>query len=481
MVVSSNGSDPNTAAPAAPAANDAAQGASSNQSAFSAIFRRYLTATAVPPATPASAAADHDISPELCQQETGSGGSGGSSISGISTAFCSTATDGEEIGGGVVAESLCWDEEEKRSENVAVIAPRQSASRGGVLGLFRNGSGSSEADGARGGLERTGSPSTRWRARLWARLMSGVGGAGGNNLAGSVQNAAAGDPSDTGSVVLRSSQERLQVDTDPWGAPMAWVAGSLQVDEGEDRATVETMSHRRRNAHRLAGSGGRGCGGESRGSGPPPVRDDGRSNDGGGAGVPTGIARGDSRFENHGDPAAMGHVWGPEVAAGAAVDAVAAVNAPGACSCSGRDGEAGEARQEAGGTVARRTVGCSLAGRGGVAESTAACAEFSVGGAVAAAAASKNFVVPSASQHSPEGKSCAGAGNDGEDCVFRRGETESKSPVLPRARILWRAFSEVDHDTITENHRLAALRHLARFAPAPGIENPPMCYVPPQG
>ncbi|CAM9422554.1 unnamed protein product [Ectocarpus sp. 13 AM-2016] len=61
---------------------------------------------------------------------------------------------------------------------------------------------------------------------------------------------------------------------------------------------------------------------------------------------------------------------------------------------------------------------------------------------------------------------------------FAPGDTESMSPALPRARMLWRAFSEVDHNKIEDNHRRAAQRHLARFDPAPGVRNPPMCYGP---
>lgn len=392
----------------------------------------------------------------------------------ISTAFCSTATDGGESGVGGVGVGVPFrDEEEKLSENAAVVAPPQSTIRPGLLGLFRNGSGNdrSESDGARGGRARTG-----WRARVWARLRSVGGGAGGNNPAGSGQDAAAGVPSDIGSPE-RSSEGRLQIDTNRRGASVPSVAGSLQV-EGEDlRTAVDTMSHRRRTARRLAGSRGRSCGGESQASGPA-VRDDGRNHggdvaaglesDGGGADLPTSVAGSGTRVGNHDSRATTGHLRVPQTAAaGAAVGAVAAENAPSGRRCSDGDGEAGGAHQEAEGTVGRRTGGRSLAG----------------GGVVAARA-----------RH-PEGKGSGDAGKNrgggegeaeievgkGEDCVSSRGEMGSKSPVLPRARVLWRAFSEVDHDTITENHRRAGLRHLARFAPAPGIENPPMCYVPPQG
>ena len=58
------------------------------------------------------------------------------------------------------------------------------------------------------------------------------------------------------------------------------------------------------------------------------------------------------------------------------------------------------------------------------------------------------------------------------------GEEAPPSPVLPRARVLWRAFSEVDHDMIEDNHRRAAQRHFARFSLTPVFENPPMCSAP---
>ena len=58
------------------------------------------------------------------------------------------------------------------------------------------------------------------------------------------------------------------------------------------------------------------------------------------------------------------------------------------------------------------------------------------------------------------------------------GEERLTSPVLPRARVLWRAFSEVNHGKIEDNHRRAAQRHFARFSLTPAFENPPMCYSP---
>lgn len=61
------------------------------------------------------------------------------------------------------------------------------------------------------------------------------------------------------------------------------------------------------------------------------------------------------------------------------------------------------------------------------------------------------------------------------------GDGATASPGLPRARALWRAFSEVDHDRIEEIHRRAAQRHLARFSMTPVFENPPMCYAPFEG
>lgn len=58
--------------------------------------------------------------------------------------------------------------------------------------------------------------------------------------------------------------------------------------------------------------------------------------------------------------------------------------------------------------------------------------------------------------------------------------TPSTEDSLPRAKLLWRAFAEVDHDQITENHRLATLRHLARRTVQPTQPNPPLCHFPPR-
>lgn len=527
LVISRNNSAPNNAAASAtsdralsatPAVDDAAQGPGpgSSQSAFSAVFRRYLTATAVPPATPAYAAAAPDISPESCshgpqqQQQTGSGGGGGN-VSGVSTVFCSTATD---RGDGGVAAALSWPEEEKRGENAADVARPAITRRPGLLGLFRGGSGngSGEADTARGARERTGSlQNPGWRARVWATLSSARGGAGASNpLAGGVEEAAAGVPSSDIVSVQRFSEERSQIGADRRGAGTSSSAGSSLQGRGEDRVTVESMSHRRRTGRRLAGNRGRRCDGDSRASSGPAVRDGGGRNngggvaarsgcDGGGAGAPAGVVGSGTWAENDGGRATTGHSWVPEiVAADAAVGAVPAGNARGGrSSCSGGDGEAGGARREAAEAAVRTTAGHAAAGRGDITDSPAACAEFLTGDNVVAAAAHTNLVMPPVSQHHPEGLKSSDAGNEtgaagggerrvevrggSEGGVSPLGETISNSPALPRARVLWRAFSEVDHDTITENHRLAGLRHLARFAPGPGIENPPMCYVPPQG
>ncbi|CAN0518926.1 unnamed protein product, partial [Scytosiphon promiscuus] len=58
------------------------------------------------------------------------------------------------------------------------------------------------------------------------------------------------------------------------------------------------------------------------------------------------------------------------------------------------------------------------------------------------------------------------------------GDAGLTSPVLPRARVVWRAFSEVNHGKIEDNHRRAAQRHFARFSLTPAFENPPVCYSP---
>ena len=54
---------------------------------------------------------------------------------------------------------------------------------------------------------------------------------------------------------------------------------------------------------------------------------------------------------------------------------------------------------------------------------------------------------------------------DGKELVSRRvdGRSDAASPDLPRARPMWRAFSEVDHDRVKENHSRATQRHLSRL------------------
>ena len=55
---------------------------------------------------------------------------------------------------------------------------------------------------------------------------------------------------------------------------------------------------------------------------------------------------------------------------------------------------------------------------------------------------------------------------DGRESALRRGDCRSDvaSPDLPRARPMWRAFSEVDHDRVKENHSRATQRHLSRLS-----------------
>lgn len=80
-------------------------------------------------------------------------------------------------------------------------------------------------------------------------------------------------------------------------------------------------------------------------------------------------------------------------------------------------------------------------------------------------------------KHGAEGGAECGAGKcDGP--APAPGDEDTKSPVLPRARALWRAFSEVDHGKIEENHSRAAQGHRARFYMGPAFANPPACYVP---
>ena len=55
---------------------------------------------------------------------------------------------------------------------------------------------------------------------------------------------------------------------------------------------------------------------------------------------------------------------------------------------------------------------------------------------------------------------------DGRESALRRGDCRSDvaSPDLPRERPMWRAFSEVDHDRVKENHSRATQSHLSRLS-----------------
>lgn len=76
-------------------------------------------------------------------------------------------------------------------------------------------------------------------------------------------------------------------------------------------------------------------------------------------------------------------------------------------------------------------------------------------------------------------RSCCSVVDMEEKAVCSRGgEGAVSSSDLPRAKVMWRAFSEVDHERVNENHRRATQRHLAVFNMVPAVENPPMCYMP---
>lgn len=88
--------------------------------------------------------------------------------------------------------------------------------------------------------------------------------------------------------------------------------------------------------------------------------------------------------------------------------------------------------------------------------------------------------VPPDNKEPHPGKQCDGGGRD-SDMPSPPADGQKKLPILPRARALWRAFAEVDHGRIEENHRRAAQRHMSRFSMTPAFENPPTCFVPIEG
>lgn len=435
--------------------------AGSNSSAFSAIFRRSLTATAVPHGTPGvtPTAQDNTTSvgffserpPQEQQQQLGDGAGTNRGLS---------PADGGESGGG--RQSQFWEAEEKRGEmdssaTTAVVAPPpQAPSRSGILRLF--GSSSSGSNG------NDSQPAATWSARVWERLRP-AGRRTDDRSLNDLQGVVGTETS------AAASPGNITNNSDGFSGPSP-EEGSLQA--------FELLTHRRRLAARVAGSRARPGerGGNSNGhlGATPALSANGNNiNNGRGAdGVTTVFGCGGAL--NSGPDATVGDV---EHCSSAEVGT--ARRTP-----NSRHGGGGEGRE----TVGEATTD-SLPVGDVVAESATAGNSASTDGDIISVTCVDPFTI-SRKQHYLEERSLEDAGSaqgggenetGGSDGVsYPPGNTPSKSPQeLPRARVLWRAFSEVDHDMIGEGHRRARLRFLERFGPAPGIENPPMCYSPFQG
>ncbi|CAB1103134.1 unnamed protein product [Ectocarpus sp. CCAP 1310/34] len=394
-------------------------GAVSSYSAFSEIFRRALTATALPPDTPTShgsLSVCHGA--QLRQQQHGLDGSGGDGNSDENPALCPTG-DGGGSSGDI---ALVWGEE-KQSENGSHTTTDAARPRGRPF--LRPSGGASSG--------------TPWMHRFWARF-SGDScsheagrrwGTGGGHASG----VSDGPPQ-------RSSREN----DSPEGS-----LGEAAAFEGH-HGLVDALSHRRRVARwaRLAGRSraqerGRGSSdGHLTFAAAAAAADAAEPESGGGnnsrsrgnaAGCVVG-ATADRQVSP--EPAVLATPTPPEAAAGSAPRSSTTTN----------DNDGGGEEETAAGGGAAAVV--SQAERGFLPR----------GGGIAEDAGN-------------------GDGERGEERgSFAPGDTESMSPGLPRARMLWRAFSEVDHNKIEDNHRRAAQRHLARLDPAPGVRNPSMCYGP---
>ncbi|CBJ31614.1 expressed unknown protein [Ectocarpus siliculosus] len=389
-------------------------GAASSYSAFSGMFRRALTATALPPDTPTahgSPSAGHGA--QLRQQQHGLDGNGGDGSSDQNPlALCPTG-DGGGSSGDI---ALVWGEE-KQSENGSHTTTDAARPRGRPF--LRSSGGASDR--------------TPWTHRFWARSS----GDSCRHEAGRRWGTGGGPASG----VSNGSPERSSGEN---GSPEGSL-GEAAAFEGH-HGLFDALSHRRREAHRarLAGGSraqerGRGGDGHLTSAAAAAEPDSGGGNNSRSRGNAAGCVVGATADQQVSpEPAVLATPAPPETAAGSALRSSSSTN--------NNDGGGREVTAAGGGAAAeisRVERGCPPRG-GGVAED-------------------------------------AGNGDEerGEDRgSFPPGDTESIPPGLPRARMLWRAFSEVDHNKIEDNHRRAAQRHLARFGPAPGVRNPPMCYGP---
>lgn len=415
--------------------------AGSNASAFSAIFRRSLTATAVPHGTPGvtPTAQDSTTTVECFSQyppQEQQLGDSASTNHGLSPA------DGGEGGGG---QSQFWEAEEKRSEmdsNATVVAPPPGSSRPGILRLF----GSSNGNDSQ--------PAT-WSARVWERLRSAGRGTDGRSV-NETQGAAGTETSTT--------SPRNITDSDGFSDPSS-EAGSLQA--------VDILTHRRRLAARVAGSRAGERGHESNGNlgATPALCVNGNNNNGRGVDGVTAV------FGCDGNGALISS---PDARVGVIEECSLAEVGAARRTPNSRHG-GGERRE----TVREATDPLPVGDI--VAESLTARNSASTDGDVVSVTCVDPLTI-SRKQNCLEDKGLEDDGNEKRGGENETGGDDGVSPLrnmpsnppeeLPRARVLWRAFSEVDHDTIKESHRRARLRFLERFGPAPGIENPPMCYSP---
>ncbi|CAM9455781.1 unnamed protein product [Ectocarpus sp. 12 AP-2014] len=406
-----------------PAVNGAAPtnidgGAVSSYSAFSGIFRRALTATALPPDTPTahgSPSVCHDA--QLRQHQHGLDGSGGDGTSNETPlALCPTGD-----GGGSSGDIALVLGEEKQSENGSHTTTDAARPRGRPLLMPSSGA----------------SSGTPWMHRFWARLSGdsirdeagrrcGTGG-------GPASGVSDGSPE-------RSSGENVS----PEGS-----LGEAAAFEGH-HGLVDALSHRRRVARWARPAGGSRAQGRGRGS------SDGHLTSAAAAAAATAEADRGGRNNSSSRGNAAGCVVGATADRQVSPEpAVLATPSP---------------PEAAAGSAPRSSI-TTHDNDGGGEEVTAAG-----GGAAAAVSQAERGFLPRGGGVAEDAGN--GDGEQEERGSFAPGDRESMSPGLPRARMLWRAFSEVDHNKIEDNHRRAAQRHLARFDPAPGVRNPPVCYGP---
>ncbi|CAN0299053.1 unnamed protein product, partial [Ectocarpus sp. 4 AP-2014] len=392
----------------------------SSYSAFSGIFRRALTATALPPDTTTA----HG-SPSVChgaqlrQQQHGLDGSGGDGTSDENPlALCPTG-DGGGSSGDI---ALVWGEE-KQSENGSHTTTDAARPRGHPF--LRPSGGASSG--------------TPWMHRFWARFSGDSCSHEAGRRWGTGRRPASG-----------VSDGPPECSSGENGSPEGSL-GEASAFEGH-HGLVDALSHRRRVARwaRLAGRSRA----QERGRG----SSDGHLTSAAAAAAAEPDSGGGNNSRSRGNAAGcvVGATADRQVSQEPAVLATPATPAPPGA---------------AGGSAPRSSTTTNNNDGGG--EEVAAAG----GGAAAEVSQAERGFLPRGGGVAEDAGN--GDGERGEERgSFPPGDAGSMAPGLPRARMLWRAFSEVDHNKIEDNHRRAAQRHLARFDPAPGVRNPPMCYGP---